>query len=861
MEAQPTLSQLWTVWESRNFASGFNPERIPKPVLRAQDTVVDKCLEIKMNGAAAEVFSPVVALDERFNYSLEASVECQELHGHEVHVELQLLDRNLKQVAKLTTEVLSGTVSWQQLTAGNVNSRTSGFQFGQVHVTVVPKDTRHLTGLVHIDNIRILRIPRLELTVDTKLNIVHAGQDFVLNCSAVGINGFYAFPTVRMQLLDEMNNIVQEDSIPLERTEPPVDSQDRRTPVANQTSHYVSTDPSRQATVPSVFDGLATWKTQIAVPGYYRARVYLGEMSGQHCSRELPLVVIDELLSDAASPFGWTLPPGLSGERLRSLPQLVRTYGAGRVKIPIWLDAAHDADKIDQLAWLIERLQAQKVTCVGVLDQPPESQRNHFDDGQELLPISTIFQNAKTWEPLIEPILTRMSMKLNWFQLGSDDAQNFTANPKLNKAIADIRLKMQPYSQELQIAIAWSWLNSLPQNEKLAWNAIQLSTHPQLSADELDMYAASPAHNGSTRWFNLNFLPADKYSLLDRVRDLAERLTSMKKIGVSAAFVSRPLDPKVGLFNADFEPQPMSVPWRTLVQHIGPASYVGRIELSQGSTNHVFENGNEGLMLMWSEVPQAEQLYLGENITAIDMWGRSVPIELNRSIRGHQEQKIGVGPWPIIVRGIDLRVAKFRMQFQLKSSNVLGVVGRGQSLPLELTNTFGQSVQGKLDLVAPTLLQNGIASMPLILSDNQTVENKLPLQVRADASAGKHNVRFEFEVNSDRDYFFSSYRVITLGFEDIEMVWQAEKASEQLLLLRVEIINRGNKETTFNCKFFPPPFPYQHFEIDKLPVGTTSREFTMPLPTIDDNTEYWIRCEELGTRRLLNYRVRVAHSD
>ncbi len=858
VESQATFSHLWTVWENRDLATTFNPERIPPQVMHLQDALVDLCLQIKMNGAAAEVFSPIVALDDRFNYSLEALVECLQLDGHEVYVELILLDRNLKQVSKLTTDSLSGSVPWTQLTAGNMNNRTAGFQFGQVHVSVVPKNYSHLSGLVHVDNIHIKRIPRLELSVDTKHNIVPAGQEFTLTCSAIGINEKYQKPSVHMQILDPLGIIFQEEIIPLERQDQPVVPPERRTPAGNKGSHLVSTDYSKQSMPLVTFDGLAKWKTQLAIPGYYRVRVFLGDNATEESGRELPLVVIDGLLTETISPFGWSLPSGMSSEKVRALPQLVRTYGAGRVKIPIWLDAKQDADKIDQLAWLIERLQAQKTICVGIIDQPPATQRSLFDDGNDLLPISSIFQNAKTWEPLIEPILTRMSMKLNWFQLGSDDAQNFTANPQLNKAIADIKLKMQPYSQELQIAIAWSWLNGLPKNEKLAWDALQLSLQPQLTADELESYAASQVHSGSIGWFNLNFLPADKYSLLDRVRDLVERMTIMKKMGVSAAFIGSPLDPNIGLFNSEFEPQPMSVPWRTLVRHIGSANYLGTIELSQGSTNHLFENGNEGVMLVWSELPKTEQLYLGENVSIIDMWGRNIPIESKQSARGQDEQSFEVGPWPILVRGVDLRIAKFRMLFNLKSSNLLSAAGRGQELPLELTNTFGQAVRGKMKLVAPTLLQNGLATMPIVLSNNQSIDAKLPLQVRSDASAGKHDLRFEFELTTDKVYTFSTYRSLTLGFEDIEMIWQADKESEGLLVLRVEITNRGSVETTFNCKFFPPPYAYQHFQIDKIPIGTIHREFIVAIPTIDENAEYWIRCEEVETRRLLNYRVRIA---
>jgi hypothetical protein len=857
IEAQPTLSQLWTIWETRRLGASYNPERLPQPVVELGDALIDRCLEIKMNGAAAEALGPVVKLDERFNYSLAANVECLGLHGHDVFLELNLLDRNLKKVASLTTDSLSGDVPWRNLTAGNMNSRTVGFEFGQVHVIVRPTNIRHLSGVVRIDDIQINRIPRLELAVDAKMNIVQVGQDFTISCSVVGVNEKDKRPSVRIQILNEFDRVIREESIVLERVENSKDVEDSQSPAATGSSRYVSIDSGRQPSPQHVFDGVATWKLQLDEPGYCRARVYLGEGNDYRSDRELPLAVIDGLLNEAVSPFGWSMPVGLTSEQIRALPQIVRTYGAGRIKIPIWLDANKEADKIDQLAWLVERLQAQKLMCVGVIDQPPPTQRNQFDDSNELLPITTIFQNVKTWEPLIEPILTRMSMKLNWFQLGNDEAQNYTANPQLNKAIANIKTKMQPYSQELQIAIAWSWLNSLPQNEKLAWDAMQMSMQPQLTADELEAYVASPMHRGCVHWVGINLLPADKYCLLDRVRDLAERVTVVKRNDVSAAFVTRPLDPNVGLFNADFEPQAISVPWRTLNRYVGPSRYVGTMELPLGSTNFIFENNGEGILLVWNDVQTTEQLYLGENITIYDMWGRRIAVESSRNARGHIEQRFPVGPWPILIQGIDLQIAKFRMQFHLKSTNLLSIIGRSQVLPFELSNAFDQAVRGKMDLVAPTLLQSDNATMPIVLSEGQSMDFELPLQVRSDASAGKHNVRFEFEVNAGKAYYFSSYRTLTLGFGDIEMYWQAGKVSDTELVLRLEVVNTGASETTFNCKFFPPPFPYQHFQIDKIPVGTSSREFRMSLPQIDDDAEYWIRCEEVNTRRTLNYRVRV----
>ncbi len=128
----------------------------------------------------------------------------------------------------------------------------------------------------------------------------------------------------------------------------------------------------------------------IGFPGHFTARVNLGKHALRVRDRSMQLAVVDSAELDEAGPFGWSLPDNLTNEQLRSIPQLVRTYGASNIKIPVWLDVNEDAAKIDQIAWLIERLQLHQVQCIGVIDQPPPSQRKQFNDDDERLPIVTI---------------------------------------------------------------------------------------------------------------------------------------------------------------------------------------------------------------------------------------------------------------------------------------------------------------------------------------------------------------------------------------------------------------------------------------------------------------------------------------
>ena len=855
-KSQGTLSLLWDKYESGSITAPPNPERVPAPVSKLLDTVVDRCFELQMDGASAEVISPIVKLDPRYSYGLEASVQCVGLNGHRAWLELEMLDGNLQTVSTTTTEELTGTSDWRRVQCLNVQDQLEPFQAARVHLIVKRNQTREFRGVARFDNIHIKRVPRLELTSNLKLNIANPGQACEITCTAIGISNREENPTVRFQLLDELGRVVKQESVPLVSS---ADSRPQPSSTSTDAGHLVGTSSTGNVRrLPADNrNGQATWKVELDSPGHFMARVYLGKNAARVRDKALPIAVVDAGALDAVGPFGWSLPPGLNNEQLRNIPQLVRTFGASSVKIPVWLDINEDAASVDQIAWLIERLQTHAVQCVGVIDQPPPSQRKQFNDDTDRLPIVTIFQNKSIWEPLLDPILSRMTMKLNWFQLGSDNDHSFLANEQLTKTLTEIHASLQSYSQELHLAIAWPWLNALPDSEPMAWEATQLSIQPELRATELPFYVSGKSHEGTIKWLTFDFLSAKQYALIDRVRDLTERMAMMKKLGVTAAYVTKPMDPDVGLFNSSFEPQVLSVPWRTLNQHIGPALYVGQVALPNRSGNHVFQRDGEAMMLLWNETGTVERLYLGPKVDAIDLWGRPVTVEQHQLASGAGEQSIQVGPWPIIVRGVDLAIARFRMQFQLGTASLKSLAGRGQSVPVTLGNPFGKVVRGTMELDAPTLVEKGQTALPIQISPDRLLEKEYPLELRSDVSAGKHAVRFDFQLEADHTERFSTYHELTVGFEDIDFQWQLQKISDTVVLLRIVAMNKGNSETTFQCKLFPPPYPYQHFEINKLMPGNTSREVAIQLPKVEDGAEYWIRCEEVGTRRMLNYRVKV----
>ncbi len=112
-------------------------------------------------------------------------------------------------------------------------------------------------------------------------------------------------------------------------------------------------------------------------------------------------------------------------------------------------------------------------------------------------------------EAELEPALTRMSMKLNWFQLGRDSDRSFIGNPNLIPLLTDIRNRMQNYSQELQLALAWDYQDPIPEEKNLPWRASQMSSEPQLTAAELRSHLNQKCPSSTRAGLpSIHYLPA-----------------------------------------------------------------------------------------------------------------------------------------------------------------------------------------------------------------------------------------------------------------------------------------------------------------------------------------------------------------
>lgn len=853
-EAKNTLIRIQRAYETGRWDPNYVPETTPPNIAEFLDrTVLDNCIEIRMDGGAAELISPKFPLDPRYSHRLACDLSSEELDGHLAWVELQLLDQHENIISTLKSNTVEGTQAWFSDSAQADALPMGSLRSGRIHLKVEPHKSLHIAGVARFDNLAIYRMPRLALTTDLEMNLAEPGQSFGVKCIAMGIKNDVS--TVEFQLLDAVGKHVQRETVDLQKTQVLLPTE--RLVSKNARTSEKPTYVVNRSSTSETSDGQATWHLKIDRPGLYRLQAGLGKSAGRDQRRTVLLAVMNNNSIKNAGPFGWSIPSFGPHLAPSEIPSLATRFGAGWVKFPIWFDMT-DTEAADELVALTERLQAYRIKCVGLLGSPPAAQQDNFDSGgAERLHAITIFRETNVWEPLLEPVLTRMGMRLTWFQLGVDDDLSFMGSDNAVEQLMAIRGRMQTYCQELKIVLGWDWLEQPPQDgRELPWDAVHFRTNPQLTAAEFESYTKSAKTRNQETWVNIDPLPTSKYKLLDRVRDLTERMVEVHREGIPAAFLTNPFDAETGLFTDDRMAGEMLIPWTTLVKSMGDRRYAGSIKLPSGSTNHIFADGSEGVMIAWNMHQTEERIFLGNEVTATDIWGSPLEVETVANEQGGEEQVVSIGKWPVMIHGVNVDIVRWRQQFRLGAKRLASRVGGGQLLPIVMTNPFDQTLSGKVQLVCGTLLADRSSNLAIQIGGGRSQPSTLPVTVKADASAGRHQLRFDFEIEADQVYRFSAYREIELGMGKVQFMWDATRKGRDQVLLRIDVQNNTESPVSFDCKIFPPGSPYERFQVIQAPTGNSSKELSLNLPSTGQRQEYWIRCEGIGTGILLNYRIK-----
>jgi hypothetical protein len=379
-----------------------------------------------------------------------------------------------------------------------------------------------------------------------------------------------------------------------------------------------------------------------------------------------------------------------------------------------------------------------------------------------------------------------------------------------------------------------------------------LSESPSFTYDELERYAAAtPSHD--VVWFAIRPLSRRKYSEEDRIHDLVARLLTAKTRNKSVVFVTDPFDDDHGLLNRDGTPTELLLPWKTTAEQLSGTKFLGRVQFHADSPNCVFERGEEAVVVIWNNQAISESIRLGCPVGQVDVWGQSVPDAETDPARN--VQTIRTGRLPLFLTGLPLPLARWQVDCSWEPAQLASVAGLTQPARVRFHNPFPRDVRGTVTLRTPHNWDVSQASFPIQLAAGESQELQFDILLQSDACAGLQKVALDFTIETDRRYTFRVERRVEVGLGDVFVQVDSWMDNGGQLTVEQHLTNTTGRPLSFDCYLYAPGRARVRHQVLDLATGSASHVFVLPDSRDLSGQSLWLRVEEIGGARTLNYEI------
>jgi hypothetical protein len=833
-----------------------------------------KSLRIDLDGAAAGIVSPPIRVMSRFSYAFEAQLKNTGLKYSTVVITLDFCDENGRVLQTTRSEAYATTKGWQPIQLGPVELRNPAINRVTIGLTVLRGAKGDLQGQVSLADVSLRRLPRIDVSTNNSFNVYTDLSNVEVKCALSGIRE--KNPEIDFRLLDGSNNELEREHFRLD-------------------GQLIVDEPNRGAEkteggdAPQSYEGTITWRPKIRDYGFYRVVVLMhraeakdgdSDSEKQLGSRTVDLVVVPPLTMPRRGEFGWSLPDGDRPLAFQDLSRLLPEVGINWVKVPLWFDASNPR-RGDELIRFVELLGASNIDVVGIIDQPPNQPIIAGKPHRATSIAEVLSQDSSTLAASLEPVMTRLSLRVRWWQLGGDCDTSFAGMQDLTKRISDLRTLLFRFGQDVRMGMTWDWTNASANTGSVSWDFEQMWLDKSPTEPKYNELLALKKSNSALRWVVVeppaqpsNSTAKDGATFEARATEFVRRLLAAKVSGADAIIVTRPFDDKRGLMTADGMPADMLLPWRTTAAMIGGAQFMGEMKLPGGSENRLFLRGDgQVVMVIWNREPTREVLYLGDRVQQIDLLGRSTPAPLE----GH-EQAIEVGPTPMFVLGLHEAVTRWRMSAEFERRQVSSVFSKPQHNSLHFKNYFPQGVGGSVKIVVleergtseSAATQEGAAATTTagITQDRWTIEPpqlafqlaagadmKFPFDVKLkNAWYGKQPIRIDFTVEADEKIQFSVYSGMEVGTADLKLDVKSRLEKDGTLIVEQLLTNGASHLADFKCSLRAKGHRPLRMTVYRLGKNQDRKVYRIPKGSELLGEEMLLELEELNGPRVLKHR-------
>lgn len=853
------------------------PEFAPLPPSIA-DYVVDRCLEIQLNGGQARVLTTRLPTSSTYQYRFSVDIHTKGLVHDQVFAEVLFSDAEGNELRSIKTPSVTKTNGWQTIVIEKLVP-PHGATGMRVAMNVVSGEggLEDIYASVSFDNIVFRQFPQMKIATDHRFGVYRNGESVTTTTRLLGLPSETA--DIRLRLLDHDG---KELRTTLERM---VNGHllKKNTVLEGPPNSDTNTDGQTNSKPDNALEIL--WTLDDLQPGFYRVTAALENQFGASLANQTSLVVIDRLTNDTREwspemdsanretrgnpsdspygdsigsldpvPFGWTLSKNLMQQhRDGGLPdklvaRWLRDVGVGWVKMPVWFER-DDTSAADAAGSLAFRMSDHGVQPVGMLDEPPESSVEHYrlrDRGET--GAAAYFHSPELWKSQLDTIMNRMTFRIRKWQLGRDDDYSFQSRSDLATRINEIASELQGFGQPLEVAISWPWMDVPPQVSGESWRAVNRSIDRPLAADELDAILdleketsqdSVRSLSGTKTWMTINPLSRQQYHRDARITDLILRMATVRGHQVEAAFVTKPMATDSAMVTADGHPDELLLPWRTASMLLGRSRNIGSLRLRMRSNNLVFRGDQISVLLVWANSPQTERLFLGDHVYEVDVWGRRSPI-LTEQVDGRTVHRIEVGTLPKFIVGIDPALAEFRMSVAVDRKRIDALLGRDQPISVRYANPVAQPLDGEISLVTPSQWRVSPDSQTWELNPREASQSEFSVVLGNNATIGNYELPIDFRFTTTPPTVIRVYREMDVGPEGFELIVNTRLVGDRLQV-KIQMTNNTGLGANFDCLLFAGADRQYERRILVLAPGETAER----------NVDWPRGAELIGSRLLL----------
>lgn len=746
----------------------------------------ERCLRFSSNGGRAGYLSPPIPADNRHEYLVWARAKTEGLRRSRASISLNFLDKDqrfLRRDRRLSPS-LGGTSNWKALVIPPTQSADDRVAYAMVGCHLEAPGVQDIQGKCWFDHVVVARIPLVTVVPSHPDGMFMAGQSKQVDVRLLGVEA--SGLEVQARLRDMRGKTLWSATRPVPHAR------------------------SQEATF--------RWPLPRTDVGYFRLSVQLAGPEGAITTKTVGLSV---LAPGHRTGTGWGVDFGLSCQLptgpIDTFVTRIMTAGVKWLKLPLWAQVqkhsrfVHSSRTFDRLA---RRLQENHIRLVGVLGVPPAEFRTQLPG--PLAGVSEVFQRpVEEWKPYVEPVLARHGLRVRWWQLGADHDTSFVGVSGLEALLDRVNKAFNKVAIQVRVGLPWDWMYPTPGAAAGRHHFVALDVTPELSPQQLPAYIKLANQAGAETWVTLRCLPQSRYQRTDRLADLAERVIYAKLGRAHRIFLTETDDPDVGLVDAAGRPNELYMAWRTLVQQLSGATYLGRMVLPGGSTNAVFVRGAQALMVAWNHRPASERVYLGEAVTLTDLWGRTTDLSGDQG-----PQVFRTNPLPVFLNGCHRDVMRWRLGVKLGLARIESAYTEHHNT-LGLANTFPQGVTGELRLHLPRRWTAQPAEWSLQLAAGAPFQTPVAIAFPFNESQGTKLLRLAFDLSAERHFRFSVWRPIRLGTDDLELRVDTRLSRRGELVVQQYTTNYASQALSFRCWVDAPLRKRQESMIVKLSVGAT----------------------------------------